>query len=93
MVVKQPSHLVRRFQIPLRIRLQREPRLVDATAKADAGHHVLQRTAIRQVIKNVVGRHHRQRQRRHRPQTLRIIGAVTTTGCKIRRPKKSACSC
>jgi hypothetical protein len=44
---EQPRHFLRRLQMSLGIRLQRQPRLIDAAAEADAGHHVLQRPPVR----------------------------------------------
>ena len=82
-IAEQPLHLLRRFQMPLGIRLQRKTRLIDAASEADAGHHILQRTPIRQVVEHVVGRHHRQRQFGHRAQTAGIIATIATVGGEI----------
>ncbi len=66
------------------IGLQGETRLVNAATKTDAGHHVLQRAPIGQVVEHVVGRHHRQRQFSQRTQTACIIATITPIGGKIR---------
>ena len=67
----------------LGIGLQGKARLTNAAPKTDAGHHVLQRAAIRQVIEHVVGRHHRQRQVGQHTQTTCIIATITPVGGNI----------
>ena len=83
MVAEQPRHLLRGFQVTLGIGLQGKARLVDAAAETNAGHHVLQRTPIGQVVEHVVGGHHRQRQLGHRAQTARIIATIAAVGGEI----------
>ena len=51
---KMPRHLLRRFQVPLRIGFEQPPGLVDRDVLADAGHDVLQGPPLGHVIEHVV---------------------------------------
>ena len=55
MAFEQARHLVGRFDMPLGIRFQAQPRFVDRAFLADAGQHVLQGTAMRRVIEHATG--------------------------------------
>ena len=57
---KQTTHLRGWFQIPFRIGFQQKPRGLNRHAFADAGHHILQRSARRCVVKNIIGGKDRQ---------------------------------
>ena len=52
---KQPTHLNRRLQIALRIRLQQKPRFINGHRLSNAGHHILQRTAVRRMVQHIIG--------------------------------------
>ena len=58
-VAKQPRHFVRRLEIALGIGLEPPADGVDGGLLADAGEHILQRTAGGMVVQHLVGRQQR----------------------------------
>ena len=58
-IAKQPRHFVRRLEIAFRIGLQPLADRLDRGLFADAGEHILQRTARGMVIQHLVGREQR----------------------------------
>jgi hypothetical protein len=84
MVAEQPAHLLRGFQVALGIGLQGNARLVDAAAKTNAGHHILQWASIWQVVEDIVGGHHRQWQLGQRAQSASIVTTIAAVGGEIR---------
>ena len=55
MAGEQPRHVLCRFDMPLGIGFELEPRLMDGAFLADAGEHVLQGTPVGGVIEHRIG--------------------------------------
>ncbi len=52
---KEPGHLVRRFEVTVGMTLAAKARIVDGAIVPDAGHHILQDAARRNMEEDIVG--------------------------------------
>jgi hypothetical protein len=84
---EEPRYFLRRFQVPLGIGLEFQPRLVDRAFLADAGEHVLQGAAVGRVIEHGAGgdegKTHACRQLRQGLDAGAIIAAIRVTGGEV----------
>ena len=91
---KQLLHFLRRFEVPLTIRVEQMPRLRHSRLVPDCGHHILQRTALGCVIMDIIGRQQfqpvRPRQSIKPVDPRLIITKITIMRRQIAQPRQPA---
>ena len=79
-IAEQPRHFMRGLQMALGIGLEPLADRLDRRLLADAGQHILQRTARGMVVQHLVGREQRHLGRRREPmqprQTAPVVAAI-----------------